>query len=131
MNIERLTETAEWLEAGAPERRFNMNRLFDAETADDPGNHNWCGTECCIAGYVVTRYAPTKVDRHNIEKQARELLGLNYNLADALFYPRNIHTDQMIYGRENTWDAITPAQAAVAVRNVIKHNDPKWEEILK
>jgi len=126
-NIQRLTETAEWLEAGAPERRFNMNRLLDVETGDE----NWCGTECCIAGYVVTRYAPTDVRRHNIEGQARELLGLNNWVADALFYPRSIVTDELVFPADGSWTSITPAQAAVAVRNVIKHNDPKWKEILK
>ena len=29
MNKERLIQVAEWLEAGAPERKFNMNRLLE------------------------------------------------------------------------------------------------------
>ena len=120
-----LEETALWLEAGAPERRFNMNRLLDVHGTVDT---NWCGTECCIAGYVVTRWAdPHHVE--DIEATAAKLLGITPRVANALFYPKDIQTDEQING--TGWEDIRPQQAAQAVRNVMKYNDPKWEEILE
>lgn len=124
MNKERLEEVAQWLEAGAPERKFNMNRLLD--TSMSSADKNWCGTECCIAGYVVTRYKPFSWDRFAIEHEARTLLGLDYDVSDALFYPKILGTDEQV----GDWDDITPADAAQAVRNVMEHNNPLWEEIV-
>jgi len=125
MNKERLEEVAQWLEAGAPERTFNMNRLLNDE-AGSPDN-NWCGTECCIAGYVVTRYIPQDVNLDSIEKDARDLLGLDYHLSDALFYPKVLGSEDSF----DDWEDITHIQAAQAVRNVMEHNNPLWEEILE
>ena len=125
MNKERLEEVAQWLEAGAPERKFNMNRLLNVETGS--AKKNWCGTECCIAGYVVTRYIPQDVNLGQIEKDARDLLGLDYDLSDTLFYPKVLGSEDSV----GNWKDITPAQAAQAVRNVMKHNNPLWEEILE
>ena len=125
MNKERLEEVAQWLEAGAPERKFNMNRLLNVETGS--AKKNWCGTECCIAGYVVTRYIPQDVNLDSIEEDATELLGLEESVSDTLFFPKVLGSEDMVF----CWDDITPAQAAQAVRNVMKHNNPLWEEILE
>jgi hypothetical protein len=123
MNKERLTQVAEWLEAGAPERRFNMNRLLDTETTTD--RTNWCGTECCIAGYVVTRFWPEDVvmaeKDGSADTLAGEILDLEPEMADRLFYPRNTVED---------WSAITPEQAALVVRNLLQHGEVDWEIIL-
>ena len=132
MNKERLEEVAQWLEAGAPERKFNMNLLLDEEKGS--ANKNWCGTECCIAGYVVTRYIPQDVNFDMIEEDATKLLGLKESVSDALFYPKVLGSDDysdslgLHFGY---WEDITPIQAAQAVRNVMKHNNPLWEEILE
>jgi len=126
MNKERLEEVAQWLEAGAPERKFNMNRLLDAPMSS--AEKNWCGTECCIAGYVVTRYIPQSVNLDRIEVNATELLGLKENVSNALFYPKVLGSED---GFDDCWDDITPIQAAQAVRNVMKHNNPLWEDILE
>jgi len=125
MNKERLEEVAQWLEAGAPERIFNMNRLLDAPMSS--AEKNWCGTECCIAGYVVTRYIPQSVNLDRIEVNATELLGLKENVSNALFYPKVLGSEDSF----DDWGDITPIQAAQAVRNVMKHNNPLWEEILE
>ena len=129
--MNKLEETARWLEAGAPERNFNMNRLLDLNGSADT---NWCGTECCIAGYVVTRWAdPKRV--WDVETTAAQILGLTPKIADALFYPKELVPENTpwleIEDVRAPWDQITPAQAAQAVRNVMKYNDPKWEEILE
>lgn len=124
MNKERLEEVAQWLEAGAPERRFNMSRLLDEKTSS--ADKNWCGTECCIAGYVVTRYIPFKVNFDTIEEDAAELLGLDLNTSDDLFYPKILGS----YSWDGGWEDITPTQAAKAVRNVMEHNNPFWQEVL-
>ena len=132
MNKKRLEEVAQWLEAGAPERIFNMNRLLDAPMSS--AEKNWCGTECCIAGYVVTRYIPQSVDLDSIEKDATELLGLKENVSNALFYPKVLDSEEHIglfRSALDGWVNITPIQAAQAVRNVMKHKNPLWEEILE
>jgi hypothetical protein len=131
MNKERLEEVAKWLEAGAPERKFNMNLLLDEEKGST--NNNWCGTECCIAGYVVTRYIPQDVNFNMIEEDARKLLGLKESVSNALFYPKVLGSDDYSVSWVSNcgyWEDITPIQAAQAVRNVMEHNDPLWEEIL-
>lgn len=122
--MNRLEETARWLEAGAPERNFNMNRLLNLQ-----GNaeNNWCGTECCIAGYVVSRWGNPNLC---IESQACKLLGISSNVADALFYPRELNNPEEQIN-STAWENITPAQAAQAVRNVMEHDDPHWREILE
>lgn len=135
MNKERLEEVAQWLEAGAPERKFNMNRLLD--TSMSSAEKNWCGTECCIAGYVVTRYKPFEFNIFRIEEDATEILGLEPEVSDALFYPKVLGSDEPlgvfgVFGsKTDGWENITPIQAAQAVRNVMKHNNPLWEEILE
>lgn len=127
MNKERLTEVALWLEAGAPERKFNMNRLLDISFTTD--TTNWCGTECCIAGYVVTRFAPEDVvmveKNGSADHLAGELLDLEPEMADQLFYPKDSHSRQI-----EDWSAITPEQAGVVVRNLVETGDVDWEIIL-
>ena len=132
MNKERLEEVVQWLEAGAPERIFNMGHLLN-NFVSNPDN-NWCGTECCIAGYVVTRYIPQDVDFDKIEKDATELLGLKETVSDALFYPKVLGSEEYVGGwdsKTDGWENITHIQAAQAVRNVMKYNNPLWEEILE
>ncbi len=129
MNIQRLTALAEWLEAGAPERRFNMNKLLDTDTAPDPSN--WCGTTCCIAGYVYTKWVePIPGDQESLghtilEDAAAEALGLQYLVAEELFYFTTNAT-----GPKFPWEDVTPQQAAQAVRNVIAYGEPRWKDIL-
>jgi len=133
MNKERLEEVAQWLEAGAPERTFNMGRLLGPSDANI-AEKNWCGTECCIAGYVVTRYIPQDVDLDKIEEDATELLGLKEPVSDALFYPKVLGSEgnfDNYLSIMSCWENITPIQAAQAVRNVMKHNNPLWEDILE
>lgn len=126
MNKERLTQVAEWLEAGAPERKFNMNRLLNiSETTDTV---NWCGTECCIAGYVVTKFAPEDVaivaDSGSADWLAGKLLDLEPETADDLFYPKDSHARQI-----EDWSAITATQAATVVRHLIETEEVNWEII--
>lgn len=129
MNKELLQQTINWLEAGAPERRFDMGKMIDY---DDKPN-NWCGTTCCIAGYVwQTAHTPDDIPNpglyvfwDTIEAQAATLLGLDYKTAHQLFYPSN---DSRSYPGD--WDGITTAQAAQAVRNVMARGNAHWEEIL-
>lgn len=131
MNKELLIQTINWLEAGAPERRFDMGKMIEYDTDEPPTN--WCGTTCCIAGYVwQTAHTPDDIPPglylywDTIERQAATLLGLNFNVAHRLFYPSS--SDNIAYPED--WDTITPAQAAQAIRNVMAHGEPRWEEIL-
>lgn len=135
MNKELLIQTINWLEAGAPERTFNMSKMVEyANPNDDTRPENWCGTACCIAGYVWQQQkTPADVLTHNIydfwytiEAQAAEMLGLRPAVAHQLFFPSS--SDNRSY--PGVWDEITPAEAAQAVRNVMAHGEPRWEDIL-
>jgi hypothetical protein len=134
MNIKMLEQVEQWLLAGAPERKFDMNVLVD----DVQGKENWCGTSCCIAGYVFQQTkaydAVIKKDEpffqwnHDIEQIAADALGMDKSEAYKLFFVRETGNDYGDY--QGDWEKITPAQAAQAVRNVIDHGTPMWETIL-
>lgn len=138
MNIERLTEIAEWLERGAPERDgvkgfympdfFSMSTdvYYDIRSALRVGEVNradeifrGCGTTCCIAGAAIAFYAEhpatvvTSVYTDEIGKAA-ELLELDYNTAIKLFAPAF------------SMDKIHPAWAARCVRKLIAVGVVDW-----
>lgn len=131
MNVEKLQQVEQWLLAGAPERRFDMSKLVDV-----PEGHkeNWCGTSCCIAGYVFSQEVAFNPDMHNwgfigydsVEPIATAALGLSYEVGHRLFYIKSISG----MGYLGDWDEVTTADAAQAVRNVIDHGEPMWEIIL-
>jgi len=133
MNKERLEQVEQWLLAGAPERTFNMNRLVEVPEGE---RDNWCGTACCIAGYVFQQEVAFDPQLHvgnhfgiwmDVEAVAGETLGLSPEVAAQLFFIENGK------GRAYTgvWEDVTPQEAAQAVRNVIVHGEPRWEEILE
>ena len=134
MNIKMLEQVEQWLLAGAPERKFDMNVLVD----DVKDKENWCGTSCFIAGYVFQQTkaydAVVKKDEpffqwnHDIEQIAADALGVDKSEAYKLFYVRGSGDDYSDY--QGDWEKITPAQAAQAVRNLIDHGTPMWETIL-
>ena len=136
MNIELLERTAKWLEAGAPERNFNMAVVVDWNAGwADSVPANWCGTTCCIGGYIWqqtiaaddTRKINRALREGGICHDAADAAGLDRSVADALFYPKSTSSG-LTY--EGGWSTITPAQAARAVRNVMERGEPYWEEIL-
>lgn len=132
MNKERLEQVEQWLLAGAPERRFDMGRLVDVP---EDQKENWCGTGCCIAGYVFSQEVAFNPSKHNsrfngygeVETIAAAALGLSGKVSHRLFYIES--TKDMDY--EGDWAEVTPEQAAQAVRNVIEQGEPLWENILE
>lgn len=134
MNIEKLEQLKSWLLAGAPERKFDMNTLLDDEQLRLPlSRRNWCGTNCCMAGYVATEMSDEPISRlDEVEAIAAEALGLPPRLANALFYPKTYpaeYCDLTVTWPQ--WEKITPTQAAQAVQNVIDWKNPHWEEIFE
>lgn len=134
MNVEKLEQVEQWLLAGAPERKFNMNRLVEVPEGQ---KDNWCGTACCIAGYVYQQevaFNPVKHDpRYNgwdgwedVAETAQKSLGLDPDVANRLFFLK--HREGFSYTGE--WESVTPQEAAQAVRNVIEQGEPLWETIL-
>lgn len=131
MNVEKLKQVEQWLLAGAPERTFNMNKLVEVPEGQ---KENWCGTACCIAGYVYQQEVPFNQNQHNkdftgwdvVENTAAEALGLDGMVANRLFYPSNSEG----FSYTGSWDKIKPQEAAQAVRNVIEQGEPLWETIL-
>jgi hypothetical protein len=132
MNIKMLEQVEQWLLAGAPERKFDMSVLVD----DVEDKKNWCGTSCCIAGYVFqqTKAYDAVVKKgekffqwqHDIEAIAADALGITRSEANKLFFI----SDSEGRDYQGDWEAVTPQQAAQAVRNVIVHGTPMWETIL-
>lgn len=127
MNKERLEIVAQWLEAGAPERNFNMMMAIEADENAD----NWCGSTCCIAGYVATHFNPDFDVMDDVFKEAQNFLGLETPVSDALFFPNTLGAAESGDYLGVYWMEITPFFAAQAVRNVMEHNDPKWEVVMK
>lgn len=130
MNIEALEQLKAWLLAGAPDRHFDMGFLIDPDQFE---TQNWCGTSCCMAGYVATALSPEKphyIDE--VEFLACEHLGLNPSLGNALFYPK-VYPQEYRSVQETwpDWFKITTQQAAQAVQNVIDRQNPHWEEIFE
>lgn len=131
MNVEKLEQVEQWLLAGAPERKFNMGLLLEIPEGQ---KENWCGTACCIAGYVYQQEIPFNQNQHNkdftgynaVERTATEALGLEGWVADLLFYP----SDSKGFRYNGPWFKIKPQEAAQAVRNVIEQGEPLWETIL-
>ena len=134
MNIERLTELAEWLEAGAPEKagvvEFDMSDFINVplEYAALERAHDWvpsCGTACCIAGAAV-QFEQARVGREPwtpgcmrggaIMDKARGLLGLDELQAGELFVP----------GYPGAWRDIRPDYAARVIRKLIETGFVDW-----
>lgn len=130
MNIEKLKQVEQWLLAGAPERTFTMSKLVEVP---DGHKENWCGTACCIAGYVYQQEVAFNPVKHSpnyywgeVAETAQKSLNLDPDVANRLFYLEN----RKGYSYTGRWEDVTPQQAAEAVRNVIEFGEPLWETIL-
>jgi hypothetical protein len=145
MNVQNLERVAEWLEAGAPHVVFDMKigiadlrndgsieeaSVYDTaeEYLDAKGvTNNTCNTVCCIAGAAlmlaeadpVTGWpslsTETGIQKINgwigVQETAARWLGISsYDLFSFELAP----------------SSCTPAQAAVAVRNVMSGKEP-WD----
>lgn len=123
MNIERLTQIAEWLEAGRPFRHgvSNLNMMGVL-----------CGTSCCIggaalqwwdAGYVAAYRSGTN---HGIDWRGRagELLGLPNLISAGLMLGFNATTDSL--GESMPLCRVTPEWAARCIRKLIATGEVDW-----
>lgn len=143
MNIERLTQMAEWLEAGAPHVVFNMahgreavDAFLDDLDLDDYGSEEEynmiteerdtkglgkCGTVCCIAGYAVEAYGSDeqKAEEHMSWERVKNIAMRAFDL------PENRYDHFMghdLFDPGLAPDNCTPQQAAQAVRNCIAND---------
>jgi len=118
VNIDKLTEIAEWLEAGAPERKGVTG--FDMETfLSDKG----CGTACCIAGAVV------QFDRKAPYRTADEAIGAGIdpgNDAAGILDIEEDMADELFYARGEDLDRVDSAWAARCVRKLIETGRVDW-----
>lgn len=125
MNIDKLVEIAEWLEAGATYvkgvSRFDMTHFIERDH---------CGTSCCIAGAAIQfdrkfPYADGEVT--GAHETARRILGLTFAQALALFYGEGsdcvLDPDE---GDINPLSRITPAWAARCIRKLIETGKVDW-----
>lgn len=148
MNIERLTQLAEWLEGGAKHERFefDMSTGFSFPVTEDfnPDVVPECGAACCIAGaacqffgdvetlyrlYWEDHYVSefddgdmAQLDWLPISDEARVLLGLTDAQAEALFVP----TSSPQHLEKSLRDFNDPAWAARTIRRLIETGEVDW-----
>jgi len=113
MNVERLTEIAEWLEAGAPAR--NGVGGFDMSDFSQPAE---CGTAFCIAGAVLQWHYPGGFEAadegvESLGTAAGAILGLSYRQRTDLFFP-------------SLFDTTDTEHAARVVRHLIATGEVDW-----
>lgn len=153
MNTERLTHLAEWLEGGAKHKgfRFDMSTglrvIVDEDYNADNPEHNYCTTQCCIAGATVQFFGAIKgwnvtpddvLDLGHINYEAedpedalvyeqgwdttfayaKELLELTHEQAEALFLPGH---------SEGLSEFNDPAWAARTIRHFIATGVVDWD----
>lgn len=122
MNIEKMTELAEWLEKGAPHVRFDMRSGIEIDHTSVVGQGE-CGSVCCIAGFAVQMTKGSfKINyRHGsppwweVRDRALEILGLPRT--DE--YDR--HIGHALFDFKMAPKNCTPQQAAQAVRRMISN----------
>lgn len=142
LNIPLFETLLTWLDAGAPEADnngfgFNMRDYIAGKTTDTNGH--WCNSTCCIAGFGVMQDPDFAINANrvsyvgfegetinlfdaaggNIYDRAIRAFGLTGLQACSLFCP----SDQEC---KMEYVAITPAMAAVAVRNLLDTGEVKW-----
>lgn len=130
MNVERLEALAAALDAmdgkvpDGDRPGFDMCVLGDAIPTNDYAGHP-CKTAACIAGQAVYQFNGIEAfldccHKASHDLVAVELLDLEEEASYPLFYP----------SVDASWTSITPKYAARAVRNVIKHGEPRWKEVV-
>jgi hypothetical protein len=142
MNMTKINQLLAWLDAGAPEFvatnpsmkdlppvvGFNMRAIY-AHIIDDATAKNWhlpkCGTACCIAGFVLA--TETKADKGEMFRVAGELLGLSYEVADALFLGYDYNAETKRTGQSYDLGEITASQAAATIRHLIETGNVRWQ----
>jgi hypothetical protein len=149
LNVERLTELAFWLEAGAPHKGmvkgFNIAVGVQARAGETPD----CGTVCCIAGAATQFFNDEDGYLRNsafieashghdgstgeapwpeVFDKAQHLLGLDYDQARELFVPIGASGDGIYgFGDGNWEDYNDPKLAAKVIRNLIETNEVNWD----
>jgi hypothetical protein len=145
MNLKNLELLAEWLEAGAPHMVFDMKvgladlqsdeSVYDATSCYDVGEYlenrgisnNTCRTAGCMAGAAVM--LSNAENRGNwpgesVEAKLLKNLGWKATQREALQWLGLESED--LFDMNLSPQNCTPAQAAVAVRNVMNGKEP-WD----
>ena len=142
MNINRLKQLAEWLEAGAPHERitFDMSKgiSFKVIESFDPKQIMACKTSCCMAGAAVQFFnKPEALLRKELKESpqsfnigesyelkwlsvkthAASVLGLDKEKAELLFEPN--------YGYD-LHKFNDPQWAARTIRHLIATGEVDW-----
>lgn len=145
MNVELLTNIAEWLEAGAPEayHGFGFDMRWWKMTGDamDPfgdESRETCGTTCCIAGAAIELSGVMSgfsewTNGADCEYVARSVLGLTEEQAQSLFDPwlddyrnRPNPMAMLLFDEAGIRQPINPRAAAKVVRHLIATGEVDW-----
>jgi len=104
MLVNRLAELEQHLRSLPPEApRFDISTWLE---------QTHCGSCACIAGHAILLFRPDRAKTTSPMSLARDLLGLTYPEADALFCPKGMGDDQFD-------KAVTAEHGADAVRALI------------
>ena len=127
MNIERLNIIAEWLEAGAPHKNGVVGFYMPVFFRED----NECGTIACIGGCAVQWWGDEKLLKdywkHKEKENVANLLRLDVDTANALFYPDSYPEDRDGKGPLlNRLEEVTPAWAARCIRKLMETGEVDW-----
>lgn len=94
---------------------FNMDEWITPMEDVEGRRAPKCGTAACIGGHAEILFNPSNIG--GFVDNAAELLGLDHDTADALFFP-------VYYKRR--WDRITRAKAARVLRHLAKTGNVDW-----
>jgi len=132
MNIENMTKLRDWLAAGAPHVRFDMDTGVVVEESHGMGD---CGTVCCIAGAA----ALMAVNGDTIVKDIHDVEELDFDGEEASWYTimdkalswlglpeNNSSFGHDLFDPHAAPDDCTPAQAADAVTRLMNGEAP-WQ----
>ena len=91
-----------------PEQKFDMRTW----------NAHFCGGPHCIGGWAQVLFYKGNPDgvKKRLEAQVGELIGLDEDQSDALFYPHI----------EEGWETITSADAVKVLNHLIDHDEVDW-----
>lgn len=102
--------TVDWLEEHGQPRGQYFNMAIAVSHSDDKE----CGTCACIGGWLAMKLGITNPER------IEDWVSAAPKPWAQLFYP----------GHVDSWSAITPQQAAQAIRAFVSGNDNPWEGLV-
>lgn len=132
--IEEMNKLADDMEAGKithvsqRDDEYKLARCQLSEKTELFNMYDWhCGTVGCIGGFLEYRLkalwsGKEYGDERRLYLDAYQLVGESTD---------ELNLNELFHPPVADWDAITPQQAAVAIRNTIATGKPNWKEVVE